>query len=105
MFGLPIREEPFAGPHEDRGRPRRRRGALQDPLELLAQPPDAGAVADDFGEGVHPRILSHGVVEAVHDVEGLSHEEYGFTERTSPACCSARQMTPRDSAPQWMMSP
>jgi hypothetical protein len=44
---------------EDRRGTRRRRRTLEDLFELLPQPPDAGAVAGDLGQGVHGGILSH----------------------------------------------
>ena len=51
------RHEPFARARlpaeEKRRRTRCRRCALQDLLELLTQPPDAGAVANDLRQGGH----------------------------------------------------
>src|SRR5712691_11025640 len=41
---------------EDRRGPRRRGRALEDQLELLPQPSDAGAVAHDLCEGGHPSV-------------------------------------------------
>src|SRR5215475_12942052 len=57
------RDEALARPclaaQEDRRGPRRTRGPGQDLLDLVAEPPDAGAVADDLRQAVHGRILSH----------------------------------------------
>src|SRR5262249_12936650 len=47
----------LATQQDGRGTPRRRR-ALQNLFELIAQSANASAVAQDLGEGVHPRILS-----------------------------------------------
>jgi hypothetical protein len=52
-------EEALAGAglaaEEDRRRPRGGRGARQDLFQLLPEPPDAGAVADDVSERAHSR--------------------------------------------------
>src|SRR6266704_6652964 len=54
------RDEPLAGAglaaKKDRRGARRRRCALEDQIELVPQPPDAGAVADDVREGRHPSL-------------------------------------------------